>query len=291
MFSRLKALRSAFTLIELLVVIAIIAILIALLVPVQKVREAANRTTCTNNMKQHGLGLHNYASAFSGRLIPIQCYANPGPGWSTFWGEMLPYVEQQQVYNKPFNTGAIWNNGVHAAIVPIYICPSDPTVNNGLSPNGWAATSYAPTDKMFSNSQFTYAGQTAWGPKYRVGNIPDGTSNTIAVVERYAGCPVYGWSNAWAYPISPGNWGWNSQGSAYGPWGLYTPQIQPTTNTQQSPPGLGAHPYYPNTGHPVMMALLMDGSVRGIGSQITGTTWTYACSPDDGQVLGQDWTN
>src|SRR4051812_38984198 len=88
--------RFGFTLIELLVVIAIIAILIALLVPaVQKVREAAARTKCMNNLKQIGLGIHNYHDTF--RRLPPDRIVNDWPTWAVL---ILPYIEQADLFKQ-----------------------------------------------------------------------------------------------------------------------------------------------------------------------------------------------
>jgi prepilin-type N-terminal cleavage/methylation domain-containing protein/prepilin-type processing-associated H-X9-DG protein len=143
--------RSAFTLIELLVVMAIIAILIGLLLPaVQKVREAAARTTCQNNLKQLGLAIHNYAGAYSilpgaytkltaDDMDPNAQFAGKRVGLSLL-ANLLPFMEQDAIYRQldtsksEFNTVNIPPNGPHAGantayatVVKSYICPSDPT--------------------------------------------------------------------------------------------------------------------------------------------------------------------
>jgi prepilin-type N-terminal cleavage/methylation domain-containing protein len=300
---------TGFTLIELLVVIAIIAILIGLLLPaVQKVREAAARIQCTNNLKQMVLATHAFNDA-NGKLPKLLSYDPPpsGAGWDTWHGQILPFIEQGNIYNRAANTGAIWNNGNATAVIKTFICPSDPTMTNGLTLNGWAGTSYAPNVVLFGSTNYADPnGQGQWvtAGKYTVGNIPDGTSNTIGLVERLGACPYYNWSNSWAYPIDNNvHWGWNNQGSAAnaappgwvpggsfnGVTNYYLPQINPPTNNyvgNQMP----AHPYYPNSKHTASELVgLMDGSIRTIQASLTQSTWNYAVVPDDGQVLGSDW--
>jgi prepilin-type N-terminal cleavage/methylation domain-containing protein len=129
--------RRAFTLIELLVVIAIIAVLVGLLLPaVQKVREAANRISCTNNLKQLALGVHSFHDSHG--TFPadsIYSYDPTGPNWS-WLAHIMPNIEQDNLY-KLANVGSTPQNNINQSLaqivmpVKIFQCPSDPDADKG----------------------------------------------------------------------------------------------------------------------------------------------------------------
>jgi len=159
-----------FTLIELLVVIAIIAILIALLVPaVQKVRDAAARTQCTNNLKQIALGCHGYHDANKGFMKGYDFNASTSRTEATWLYYLMPYVEQQSLFNQmPLNTtfGSV-NAGVTAinSVVPaVYACPAD--VSN-------------PSAKWLFLTKGNYVGNYGIGPQTSPGNPAWTTQGTV----------------------------------------------------------------------------------------------------------------
>jgi len=296
---------NAFTLIELLVVIAIIAILIGLLVPaVQKVRAAAARTQCVNNLKQIGVALHNSHNTYQGLPPATGAYPLPGSGsfgpWTYF---LLPFIEQEAFWkNSVTNVGGLYTTKSNANglgnypgtfAMKMYLCPSDPTIDKtgiGTGYPGWADCSYVANFQVFGKANATTCSTALAFQNYASFSrtFTDGTSNTVLVTEKICGQQP---GALWANNDDPADnyspvFGVTAPGctssTLYKATASQYPQFQPT-------PAKSRDVTLPSTYHEAIQVLLGDGSVRSISAGLSQTTWFEALTPDSGNTLGGDW--
>jgi len=297
-----------FTLIELLVVIAIIAILIALLVPaVQKVREAAARAQCQNNLKQITLATIGLADANARQLPPsIGLYPNRKQGNNNGNGGVfffiLPFVEQNAAFQKSLGTGdgrngagnttfSCWN--AQGVAVPIYLCPSDPTAPEG---DNLSKTSYAYNGQVF---RMNFVGGWGLGTTRYPASIADGTSNTLFFTEREVtsyGATIWAPDEGFNFWVDWGPSVYSSEGgeqaASTGPVNsmfIVQPKQGCQNHGQGRPGGCGDgnKANTPHTGG--IHAGMGDGSVRFVSSSVSGATWWAAITINAGDILGNDW--
>ena len=315
--------RRGFTLIELLVVIAIIAVLVALLLPaVQQAREAARRSQCKNNLKQFGLGLHNYHDTYL--FFPIAgtpvnnagavscCSGSPRIGWQV---RVLPFMDQAPLYNElDFTltdlTGQVLGDGKPARShqVPYTRCPSDTSPEFETTAN-WATSSYTGSTGAASPGAVSGATCTPFnafiepgasintanpsnvsgmfvrmGAGINMASVTDGTSNTIFVGEQMARCVDH--DANW--------WHQNGAGNAHG---ITLAPINTMDTCPNTPASQLKYPACTNTNEWQLswgfrsnhvggaQFLLVDGSVRFIGENIDHQTYQYLGGRSDGNVV------
>jgi prepilin-type N-terminal cleavage/methylation domain-containing protein len=308
----------AFTLIELLVVIAIIAILIGLLLPaVQKVREAAARIQSSNNLKQTMLGAHNFHDTNqkfppAGGFFPNPSQATNNGAVGSIFFMLLPYIEQQNLYQASYDTAGVWGANVYSgggdnvsisgtaysngAVPKIYLNPGDPSLSdfgNNLDTFGDAVGCYVVNQQAFPTS-FGGTSYSFSGYSRMPASFPDGTSNTIAFAEAYADCGNYPGAYGGAYDID--------REYTYGPpwvswWSPYYAFFTTGTATmfQVMPipfkgPNTAVNPTVPQAPRVSgIMVALVDGSVRLVSSGTSPNTWWIATNPSDGLPMPSDW--
>jgi prepilin-type N-terminal cleavage/methylation domain-containing protein/prepilin-type processing-associated H-X9-DG protein len=304
--------RRAFTLIELLVVIAIIAVLIGLLLPaVQKVREAANRAQCLNNLKQIALAAHNYHDTYqkfpTGWHQPALVDGRP-TGGTNLWIGLLPYFEQDNLYRSwdnydNRNNVAGGMNAVQAQVIKLLICPSDPLqpvvyLNSTMAPpwtwGYYGISSYGGNGGTRSFAR-PYSRITQDGIFFRdssvcLTDVKDGSSNTFLFGERYHRDPQF--------DLNAGPFAQTGRWACVAGWGtLVNVELStPVPINYQVPPG-GDSSTVENrscafgSGHPGGANFAFaDGSVRFLSDSIPLLTLQALSTRDGGEVVsGSDF--
>jgi hypothetical protein len=289
---RLRSLHAGFSLIEAIILVGIIAVVLCLiLVAIPKLRDNDNQTACLEHLKQIGIAVHEHVdhhkrvppawtpdTVFGGKFLS----ADPGLT-GTMHFLLLPHLQLSSVYQS--SSGNSTNAGTYSTILPVFLCPADLSLESQRNVDGFASCNYAANLMVFDPR----------GTGNIIQAMPDGSSNTIMVSERYADCQ--GYQPAWAnYPAAIGGrnntpvFGWNEYAKESNIAVLGNPnyanashgfQIGPTRSECDSTILQGAH----RSG---IMVGLGDGSVRSVTVAVSRQTWFDACHPANGDPLPQD---
>ncbi|MBI1832703.1 MAG: DUF1559 domain-containing protein [Planctomycetes bacterium] len=320
--------RGGVTLIELLVVIAVIAIVIGLAaMGVVKVRSAAARAACADQLRQVGSACHG-AESVHRRMPPAFGFfpygsdiVNGGNGLGNLFFHLLPHLQEDTLYKqsrylrtRPRQDFYFYTaNGVHQTLVSLFQCPSDPTLMPGVNPaTNYAPSSYAANYLVFANVDANYLSKNAQGKPTKM-TFRDGASQTVLLAEKYASA---WWAPGNAAPSPPTplprrgeermvggcNWAYfqadcNNPFFAYVEparrnvkWPLDPGAIGTATTFQVQPTAAGGtNPCLPATGHAAMNVGMADGSVRSLSAGMAPGVWWALVTPAGGEALPGDW--
>jgi prepilin-type N-terminal cleavage/methylation domain-containing protein/prepilin-type processing-associated H-X9-DG protein len=295
--------RSGFTLIELLVVIAIIGVLIGLLVPaVQKVREAASRLKCENNLHQIGLALHNYHDRMNGFPLGYQSQVasdnsdlGPGWGWAAFLLDDLEQNNLRRQIRFDLQISDPANAAVRVVTVPVLVCPSEPKTGtftvvdaNGNGICDVARASYTAMNGVLGVSGDAWDNNGAFirNRGMRIAEITDGLSNTLFVGERATNMSSATWTGAVTNGVVPAQ--------------RYQSVSDQLANAELASALVlshGSHDHLPNNPlvfdadatssyHVLGVNFLFgDGSVRPIGNAINGLVYEALLTRAGGEAI------
>jgi len=295
-----QRIRRGFTLVELLVVIAIIGVLVALLLPaVQAAREAARRSSCGNNLKQLGLGMHNYHDTFFALPYGATTYhPNVGrDGWSWF-ARVLPFIEEDNLYdtcnfNLRMNGTGGGGSAIFAQHVDSMLCPSDSTAIQETG-TGWQTPlqNYVACygDTTFGNG----SGMFKLNDVVRFRDCTDGTSNTLLLGEVVTPVTVPTWASMGRTQVTMGS-GYttsktpNSSANDIvtrchtdlgGGMGQLCTELGGDNFTASE---ITIRSWHPGGGQ----VTLADASVRFVSETVNAQTWRDLGNRQDGRVLGE----
>ena len=269
--------RNGLSLVELLVVIAIVAVLIGLLLPaVQKVREAASRMSSSNNMKQLGLALNNYAGSNDDKCPTLDGQRGAPNAGISLPMALLPFLDQEL-------TQTLLNGRNEYIPIKMFLSPADPTASKARS-DKMNVASYGANALCFSQS---IPGRLLG--RYRVPHFPstfaDGTSNTIVFAEHYGLC---GESRFDPFANQLGIGTWYRRAAIADTFDLR--DASGGLTFQVAPKIADCNPAMAQTPHRSgMLVAMADGSVRTLGPNISPKTYWAALTPAGGEVLGADW--